>query len=90
MGSRKQTAVNLNEFVQQIKDSLTPIYGLKNILSAGLLLFSRLSDSEQKKTVAEVNKMAKSAQEADEIVSAAETDTEKQRQKVHHKPSKAG
>jgi len=54
MGSKKQTAVNLNETAQKIKDELSPIYGLKNILSAGLLLFSRLSDADQKKIIAEL------------------------------------
>jgi len=61
MPSPKQTTVVLNEKAQSIKDELAPIFGLKNILSAGLLLFSRLSDTEQKKIIAEVN--AKSAKE---------------------------
>ena len=90
MGSPKQTAVNLNEFVQKLKDELAPIYGLKNILSAGIVLFSRLSDSEQKRIVAEVNKMAQASQLADEIVSGAEADAAKQKQKAGHKSSKAG
>jgi len=52
MGNREQTTVNLTEIAQAIKEDLAPIFGLKNILSAGLLLFSRLSDSNQKKTIA--------------------------------------
>jgi len=66
MGSPKQTAVNLSKNVQKIKDELAPVYGLKNILSAGLLLFSRLSDTEQKKAVAEVNKMVADGRQSDE------------------------
>ncbi len=88
MGSRKQTAVNLTESVQRIKDELSPIYGLKNILSAGLLLFSRLSDSEQKRIVAEVNRMAQARRQAEEIVSGAEADAAKQRRKPGRKPAK--
>jgi len=56
MPSKQHTTIVLNKSVQKIKDELTPIYGLKNIVSAGLLLFSKLSDSEQKKIIAEVGK----------------------------------
>lgn len=56
MGSPKQTTVVLNETIQKIKDELAPIYGLQNILSAGLFIFSRLSDTVQKKVVSQVSK----------------------------------
>jgi hypothetical protein len=55
MKKTKHTTVILSNSVQKIKEDLTPIYGLKNILSAGLLLFSRLSDIEQKKTIASLH-----------------------------------
>jgi len=55
MSKKRPTSFVLNETIQKIKEELTPIYGLKNILSAGLLLFSRLSDTEQKRIIAEVN-----------------------------------
>ena len=55
MPRKNPTSVVLNESVQQVKDELSPIYGLKNILSAGLLIFSRLSAEEQKQFIAEVN-----------------------------------
>jgi len=55
MKKTKHTTVILSNSVQKIKEDLTPIYGLKNILSAGLLLFSRLSDTEQKKTIASLH-----------------------------------
>ena len=90
MPSKNHTTVVLNEFVQKYKDELAPIYGLKNILEAGLLLFSRLSDSEQKKTVAEVNRMAQADKRAGGIVSRAASDAAKQKRKGHRKPSKAG
>jgi len=57
MPRRNPTSVTFNETIQKIKDELAPVYSLKNILSAGLLLFSRLSDGEQKKIVAELNQM---------------------------------
>lgn len=85
MPSKNTTTVVLNKTVQKIKDELAPVFGLKNILSAGLLLFSRLSDSEQKKTIAEVHQI-----EADEIVSGAEADVAGQKRKRVRRPAKAG
>ncbi len=85
MFRKKPTSFILSDSIQKIKDELAPIYGLKNILSAGLLLFSRLSDSEQKKTIAEVHQI-----ETDEIVSSAEADVAGQKRKRVHRPAKAG
>lgn len=84
------TTVRLAESVRKIKDELSPIYGLKNILSAGLLLFSRLSDTEQKGTIVEVNRADQADRQADEIVSAAEADDAKQKRRRVRKPAKAG
>ena len=55
MKNGNPTTVRLNETAKKIKEKQTPYWGLKNILSAGLLLFDRLSDSEQKKAIADVN-----------------------------------
>lgn len=55
MNNENPTTVRLNEIAHKIKEKQSPYYGLKNILSAGLLLFDRLSDSEQKKAIADVN-----------------------------------
>lgn len=49
------TTVRLTENAQAIKDNLSPVFGLKNILSAGLLLFDRLSSDDQKKLITEAN-----------------------------------
>ena len=49
------TTVNLTDRAQPLKEELAPIFGLRNVLSAGLLLFSRLSAAEQRRIVAEVN-----------------------------------
>ncbi len=51
----KNTTVNLSSRVQSIKNRLAPIYGLKSVISAGLVLLDRLEDSEQKKIIQEVN-----------------------------------
>ncbi len=79
MPSLKQTTVVLNEVVQEIKSELAPIYGLKNILSAGLLLFNRLSDGDQKKVVAEVNGLVVVGQQSGEDEAAAARDAAKQK-----------
>jgi len=55
MYTKKQPAVILCEDAQKIKNELAPIFGLKNILSAGLLLFDRLSAQEKKEIIAELN-----------------------------------
>lgn len=53
MRTRNQTTVILTEKAQKAKDDLAPLFGLKNILSAGLVLLSRLSADEQKAIIAE-------------------------------------
>ena len=55
MDSDNPTTVRFTEKAKPLKDELAPIYGLKNIVSAGVLLFYRLSDSEQKKAILEAN-----------------------------------
>jgi len=55
MEKMKHTTVNLTEKAQIIKEDLAPIYGLKNILSAGLILFGKLSSDLQKHTIHEAN-----------------------------------
>lgn len=55
MASKEQTTVNLTEKAQVIKEDLAPVFGLKNILSAGLLLFGNLDSDEQKSKIAEAN-----------------------------------
>jgi len=47
MPRKNPTSVTLNESVQKIKDELAPIYGLKNLLSAGLVLFVKQTDIDK-------------------------------------------
>ena len=47
------TTVRLTQRAVMIKEEQAPIYGLKNILSAGLVLFEELSDEEQKRAIVE-------------------------------------
>jgi hypothetical protein len=53
MPSLNQTTVVLTPAAQAVKDDLAPIFGLKSILSAGLILFGRLSAEEQKRAIAD-------------------------------------
>ncbi|MDD5328046.1 MAG: hypothetical protein PHY02_09595 [Phycisphaerae bacterium] len=55
MPSKNTTTVVLNSDLQKIKNELASVYGLKNVLSAGLLLFSRLSAEDRQRIIAEVN-----------------------------------
>ncbi|HUV72292.1 MAG TPA: hypothetical protein VMW25_04730 [Clostridia bacterium] len=70
MDSDNPTTVRFTEKAKPLKDELAPIYGLKNIVSAGVLLFYRLSDSEQKKAILEANESI----EQDEIELARSDD----------------
>ena len=53
MKDRIPTTVNLTDTAQKIKDDLAPLYSLKNIISAGLLLFYKLSSDEREKAIRE-------------------------------------
>jgi len=55
MPSKNTTTVVLTEKAQEIKEDLAPIFGLKNILSAGLVLMGKLSAEQQKAIIAEAN-----------------------------------
>jgi len=52
MRERNQTTLVLTKKAQEVKDDLAPIFGLKNILSAGLVLFGQLTDAQQKAAIA--------------------------------------
>ena len=47
------TTVRLSENAQRIKDKLSPVYGLKNILSAGIVLFNKLPQKERESIIIE-------------------------------------
>ncbi len=72
MAKVNHTTVVLNGTVQEIKDELTPIYGLKNILSAGLMLFGQLTADEQRQAIVRVNAVDKGESNR-EIIKEART-----------------
>lgn len=51
MPSKNTTTVVLTDSAQEIKEDLAPIYGLKNILSAGIVLFGQLDSDQQKQII---------------------------------------
>jgi hypothetical protein len=55
MPSKKQTTVVLAKEIQKIKTELAGVYGLKNLLSAAILHFSRETDSKQKALIKEIH-----------------------------------
>ena len=54
MPSKKQTTIVLDESLQKTKNELAAVYGLKNLVSAGILLFSRLSPVKQVEAIKDV------------------------------------
>lgn len=52
---KNPTTVNLTESAEIIREKLSPVFGLKNVLSAGLILFDRLSAQHQKDIIAQAN-----------------------------------
>ena len=73
MRIRNQTTVVLTKKAQGVKDDLAPVFGLKNILSVGLILFDELSCSDQKIIILEAN----SIQPQQEHTQASKTDPAK-------------
>jgi len=55
VAQKKHTTVILTETAQAVKEDLAPVFGLKNILSAGLFLLSDLSTEEQKQAIIKAN-----------------------------------
>ena len=49
------TTVRLSEKALEIKKKLAPVFGMRNIVSAGLILLDRLSADQQKTVIAEAN-----------------------------------
>lgn len=55
MAKIPHTTVVLSEKAQVIKEDLAPIFRLKNILSAGLVLLSKLTAEQKQNSIAEAN-----------------------------------
>ena len=75
MESDNPTTVRLTGIAKKLKEAHAPFWGLKNILSAGLVLFDKLSSDEQKAAIAEANGITEQDEDkaaAQEIVAAAE------------------
>jgi len=55
MATKKHTTVILSPCIEKIKQELMGVYGLKNIISAGLHLFSKLTGEDQKQLIIQIN-----------------------------------
>lgn len=55
MPRKNPTSIVLTKKAQMIKDRLVNIYGLKPIISAGLILLDQYSDKEKNKIIESVN-----------------------------------
>lgn len=78
----KPTTVRLTEVAKKLKEAHTPFYGLKNILSAGLVLFDKLTDTEQKAAIAEANGLKQGVTLRDMILHARGEMTDDQFQQI--------
>lgn len=56
MTRKKSTTIVLSETVQAIKDEHADLYGLKELISAGLVLFDKLPETEQIKLIKKIIK----------------------------------
>ncbi len=73
MKKKTPTSVNFETWIEPIKDYYSAVYGLKNLVSAGVLLFSRLDASDQKSVILEVNELPSELKAAvDEILAVLE------------------
>lgn len=62
MSSEERTSVVLTAEAQAIKQALSPVYGLKGLLSSALVLFNDLTPKEQKDIVTKVKKSKSQAE----------------------------
>lgn len=70
MPSKDKTSVVLTELSQKLKNAMAPIYGLKNMLSAGVWLFDKLSAEQREYVIGVV--LGRSETAIDQIKSAAD------------------
>ena len=88
MKKNQHTTVVLSEKSQEIKEDLAPVFGLKNILSAGLILLNMLDAEQQKAAIAfALGKLEKFS--AENIVFEASVDAAKKKRKQYRRPSKS-
>ena len=82
MKKKQPTSVRFPESLEAIKEELTQIYGLHNVVCAGLLLFNQLDPAKQKEAIRKVH-----ALDASKVVSEAELKA--RIRKPSRKPSKS-
>jgi hypothetical protein len=54
MPAKRPTSIQFYDEIEPLKDELSAVFGLKNLISAGVLLFSRLDSDTQKKLIKEI------------------------------------
>lgn len=93
MDNQKHTTVNLTDYAQPIKDRLK-VYGLKNIISAGLVLLDMLEPKDREEFIGLISAGSKAEIEAfvDELCAAYASKSSKHKagQKLVQRPAKAG
>ncbi len=74
MKNQDRTTVRFEKCMKTVADYLAAVYGLKNLVSAGVYMFAKLPDSEQKKMIADMKNIPKEiSATVDEILAAYES-----------------
>jgi len=85
MSKTQPTSVRFPKSMDKVREELAQIYGLHNVVCAGLLLFNQLDPVKQKEAIRQVY-----ALEADDMVSAAEAAALARKRKQNRSLSKSG
>ena len=67
-----KTTVDLTDVAKAVKDKYMPVYGLKNCLSAGLMLLGKLSTDQRENIILECTKPLTPDQQIDTLTDAVD------------------
>ena len=90
MTKKRTSSVAFTDSVWVIMDDLTPVFGTQKLIAGGVLLFNKLTLTEQKALIQEVNKLSAADRQSRLIVASAQADAAKLKQTQVRKSSKAG
>lgn len=78
----ERTTIRFESSIREVVDYFAAIYGLKNLVSAGVYLFGQLSDSEQKEVIMKIKQVSPNVQAAVDDILSALAQTKKKRNPV--------
>ena len=81
MVESNRTTIEISDSVRDIYEKLKKRYNIRSVVSAGVLLLSRLSPEEREKVIDEANGLIEQAEAARKVVDIAVQKTEARKQK---------